>query len=143
MSIYCLIYRSKATVPVDVKLISGIVEDSVENNKRLGITGLLLASNTHFCQVLEGSQEAVNQVFGRIMRDPRHNEITIVSYGLVAERAFADWSMRGVGLGLLGRWLDGKLRERYGDKDGYVEFPLDEHKAFAFLYDVVAYMESD
>jgi hypothetical protein len=143
MNIYRLIYRSKATEPVDLKQISTIVEDSAENNRTLGITGLLLASNIHFYQVLEGSQQAINQVFGRIMRDPRHREVIIVSYGLVAERAFADWSMRGVGLGLLGRWLDGKLREKYGDRDGHVDFPLDEHRAFAFLYDVVAYLKSD
>jgi hypothetical protein len=143
MSIYRLIYRSKATEPVDLKQISSIVEDSVENNQTLGITGLLLASNTHFYQVLEGSQEAVNHVLGKIIRDPRHSEIIIVSYGLVAERVFADWSMRGMGLGLLGRWLDGKLRKKYGDKEGQVEFPLDEHKSFAFLYDVVAYLESN
>jgi hypothetical protein len=89
---------------------------------------------------LEGSQVGVNQVFNKISRDPRHNQIIIVSYDLVAERAFADWSMRGVGLGLLGRWLDGKLCEKHGDLDGHVEFPLDEHKAFAFLYNVVAYL---
>ena len=64
---------------MDLKQISTIVEDSAENNRTLGITGLLLASNTHSCQVLEGSQLAVNQVFGRIMHDPRHSEVTIVS----------------------------------------------------------------
>ena len=51
--------------------------------------------------------------------------------------------MRGVSLGLLGRWLDGKLREKYGYREGLVDFLLDEHRAFASLYDVVAYLKSD
>ena len=87
MNIYRLIYRSRATEPVDLMQISTIVEDSAENNRTLGVTGLLLASNTHFYQVLEGSQQAVNQVFDRIIRDPRHSEVTLVSYGLVGHLA--------------------------------------------------------
>jgi hypothetical protein len=127
-SIHRLIYRSKVTEPADLGQISDIVEDSVENNKALGISGLLLASSTHFCQVLERSQQAGNQVLYRIIRDPHHSELAIVSYSLVAEWVLADRLMRGVGLGLLGRWLDGKLQEKYGDQDGQVGFPLPNTK---------------
>jgi hypothetical protein len=48
MNHYRLAYRSKATDPVDVGQITSTVDDGQENNRALGITGMLLASNTHF-----------------------------------------------------------------------------------------------
>jgi hypothetical protein len=140
MGIYRLIYRSRAVLPVTQDTISAIVEKSVPNNERLGITGLLLATQTHFFQVLEGSHEAVNEVYHKIARDPRHTNLTLISYSPVPARTFRDWSMRGLELGLLGRMLGRQLREKYGEEDGQLVLPQSEEMAFAFLFDVLIYL---
>jgi hypothetical protein len=141
MSIYRLVYRSRATLPVNQDTVAAIVDQSMQNNKRLDITGLLLATRTHFFQVLEGSRESVNQVYHRIVRDPRHTDLVLVSYGPIHRRAFEDWSMRGLELGLLGRMLGQQLKEKYGETDGHVQLPLEPDRAFALLYDVKVFLQ--
>lgn len=140
MSTYRLIYRSTATQPITPDMAKNIANASAASNEALGVTGLLLSSERHFFQVLEGSQKAVSHILGKIMRDPRHEEIILVCFREVAGRGFANWSMYGVGMGLVGRWLDGKLAERYGDDEGNVAFPLDEQEAISFLRDVVSHL---
>lgn len=61
-------------------------------NARLGITGMLLSSEDCFAQILEGTPEAVGEVFSRIERDWRH----ALHEQAMATRAFANWSMAGV-----------------------------------------------
>lgn len=137
MSVYRLIYRSTAKQAIDSETAKDIASASAASNALLGVTGLLLSSDRHFYQVLEGSQAAVSHILGKIMRDPRHHEIMIVCFREVAGRGFANWSMYGVGMGMVGRWLNGKLAERFGDAEGRVVFPLDEQEAIAFLRHVV------
>ncbi|MDB5651372.1 MAG: hypothetical protein JWL62_2892 [Hyphomicrobiales bacterium] len=63
------------------------------NNQRNGITGLLIADDLWFVQVLEGAQKIVWQTFDRIREDPRHLRVMIVEVRDIAAREFGDWSM--------------------------------------------------
>ncbi len=49
---YRLIYKSRSIEPIDWDLVSAILETSKAQNVERGITGVLLASGTHFLQVL-------------------------------------------------------------------------------------------
>ena len=60
-------------------------------------TGVLIASRTHFLQVLEGKFEEVNAIFRRICRDPRHTEMSIISFSVIDYQLFDGWGMRGIG----------------------------------------------
>lgn len=142
MSIYRLIYRSRATAPVDEQLIQEITDVSIENNRRFGVTGILLATSSHFLQVLEGSIESVNGAFHNIARDSRHDEVILISYGRVPQREFADWTMRGTGVGLLGRWIGDRLQEKYGQEEGELLIPLEEERALELLRDVASYLRA-
>ena len=55
--------------------------------------GLNCAVAPSAAQVLEGSQTEVDDLFERIKRDVRHYNITLLTYGPVAARYFAQWSM--------------------------------------------------
>ncbi|MEJ1935248.1 BLUF domain-containing protein, partial [Nostoc sp. NIES-2111] len=61
---------------------------------RAGITGHLICDEGWFAQILEGPETAVKDLVGRIARDPRHSEMTVLSERrLLADRTFPRWSM--------------------------------------------------
>ena len=90
--------------------IEAILHASRRNNERDGLTGALVVSDRHFLQVLEGGRSGVGRCLERIMRDPRHEAIEVVSTGEVPYRLFAAWTMHRIDTGairrrLLGRYL--------------------------------------
>jgi len=62
-------------------------------NQGLNITGALLFHAGLFAQVLEGPQNAVEQLFSRIQLDNRHSGVTVAHRGPAAQRDFSQWSM--------------------------------------------------
>ncbi len=74
-----------------------ILAASRRNNPQVLVTGALLFSPDCFAQTLEGAATAVEEVFERIQRDPRHAETIVLEAGPVGWREFADWSMAYAG----------------------------------------------
>ena len=87
-----LLYISSATpdAAVDVGI---ILSASMRNNRRDGVTGLLWTDERRFLQVLEGESSAVQAVFDRIGRDPRHRGIVVLHDRAIAVREFGSWDM--------------------------------------------------
>lgn len=135
-SLQRLIYRSTASETVDLKALTQILQVSRRNNRKRGITGLLLACNNGFLQVLEGSSEAVNASFQRLSRDPRHRDVTLIEYGRILTRSFAHWNMRGVGLFTFQEPARSLLLRRYGLVQGGPPFCLSAQDALALLREV-------
>jgi len=77
--------------------LAALLAVSRRNNARVGVTGAMLFSERCFAQVLEGPLPAVAEVFERIQRDERHNDVTILLSEESAERRFADWAMAYAG----------------------------------------------
>lgn len=73
--------------------VHAISHKSVISNKRKDITGALIFTGTHFCQFLEGPDDAVSSLVDKIRLDPRHSDIRIVHQESVTVRRFASWSM--------------------------------------------------
>ena len=89
-----LAYASRCSQPVDESLVSAILAKSREHNPREGITGVLcICQGGAFLQVLEGGREPVNRLYGRLLADARHGEVTLLSYEEIAQRRFAGWRM--------------------------------------------------
>ena len=79
---------------------------SVIINKRNDITGVLIFTGTHFCQLLEGPDGAVHDRIDKIRRDPRHSDIWVVHQEAIIARRFAGWSMGYKGRSnFVGRYL--------------------------------------
>ena len=138
---YRMIYKSRATRPLDWIIVSEILNQSEENNDAAKITGFLLASKTHFLQVIEGTFEDVNELFLRIARDPRHDELQILSYEIIDARLFETWAMKGIGVFDINTELARKLVEKYGEEEGGVKFPLESWLALAMIFDIQAIQE--
>ena len=43
--------------------------------------------------MLEGGRSAVNRLYNRIVADPRHRHVELLSYQQIDERHFAGWAM--------------------------------------------------
>lgn len=96
-----LMYASRAVAPVDHDELIAILRKSKANNPALGVTGVLCCSGGIFLQVLEGGRSAVNQLYNRIVADPRHTQVELLSYEEIGERRFAGWAMGQVDMGRL------------------------------------------
>jgi len=95
-----LLYASRSASQIDEPLIASILERSRKYNLEHGITGILCTSSPGnvFLQLLEGGRTAVNALYGDIVRDPRHGDITLLDYAEILERRFASWRMGRVNL---------------------------------------------
>lgn len=118
-----LIYKSRSTGLVNRGLVDSILASSTRNNPEKGITGVLIATETHFLQVLEGEFDTLNATFERIARDTRHDNLQLISFAEIEERQFGDWAMHGIGLFDLNSDLILKLCQKFGNDNGNVRFP--------------------
>lgn len=88
-----LTYLSTAKAPFSDNELAELLENSRARNHAAGLTGMLLYAGGHFIQTLEGPEEVVDAVFGRIERDQRHRNIIVALREEIATRVFPDWSM--------------------------------------------------
>lgn len=94
-----LLYASRATETIDETVIRSILETSRKSNPADGITGVLcVCQGGVYMQALEGGREKVNQLYAKIVSDPRHTDVTILAYEEIVARRFPGWSMGRVEL---------------------------------------------
>lgn len=98
-SLYRLIYCSRNVIAQ--ALPGAVVEDEIRailatsrrSNKADNLTGALLFTVSGFAQVLEGAREVVDSTFERIIADPRHADVMVLSFTPAERRSFPDWPM--------------------------------------------------
>ena len=128
-----LIYKSRSKGLANWDLVESILASSTRNNPANGITGVLVVTETHFLQVLEGPFEPLNETFDRIARDTRHGGTQLISFAEIKERKFADWAMHGIGLFDLNRELKSSLCLKFGEDNGNVRLPSTAHEVMDLL----------
>ena len=133
---YRLIYKSRANQRIGWELVRKLVNRSEESNQDAGITGVLLATDTHFLQVLEGGFDEVNELIMRIVRDARHDKVLLIAFDCVESRLFGGWAMHGVGIFDFNRDLIDDLIRQYGEEEGSVRFPVEDWKVLALISDL-------
>jgi len=88
-----LLYISNTSADFPQSALDEILAASRRNNAACDVTGMLLYLDGAFLQVLEGPNEAVEEVYTRICRDKRHWDAQTLLDRADAPRAFAKWSM--------------------------------------------------
>ena len=88
-----IIYISTCRTDPDRAMVQDILGTSRRNNRRDGLTGLLVVGGRRFLQVLEGPAGQVEAAYERIKADPRHFALVQLSRKPVGERAFGAWDM--------------------------------------------------
>jgi hypothetical protein len=93
MSLTSVTYTSLARIDLQASDLENIHQTARELNAIDGITGLLVFNGTHFLQIIEGADSAIDDLIDRLRRDPRHNGFEIRDRRKVEERSFPEWSM--------------------------------------------------
>lgn len=93
-----LIYTSEAREPGTGS--DGAVTDadvvasaSSHRNSALGLSGVLVAVQGHFVQILEGPSSDLEMVFEKICRDMRHRAVQLIDFAPATHRQFEAWGM--------------------------------------------------
>lgn len=137
MKLYRLIYASDVAEYIDWTDLKDILLKSQENNEQLEVTGLLVMASGKFLQVLEGSSDALNALYRKILQDSRHRNSRLLSYTAIHDRHFSEWSMRGINATMMKPELKALLIKKYGSSsDDDVFVPEDPFLSYSFLYDI-------
>jgi hypothetical protein len=88
-----LIYVSSARALPSRSMVDGILAAAYRNNPKSQLTGMLLWREMSFAQLLEGPTDALDEMYGRLLADPRHEDVRLLSRWPIEERLFAEWSM--------------------------------------------------
>jgi len=86
-------YVSAASEPFDDGRLNDLLAQSRRSNHEHDLTGMLLYRRGRFFQVLEGPQDAVDELMTKIRRDPRHTGVRVLLSERVDERRFTEWTM--------------------------------------------------
>ncbi|MEO0974178.1 MAG: BLUF domain-containing protein, partial [Pseudomonadota bacterium] len=119
-----LIYRSNCVIEALTEDgLKELAQTSSEKNAARKITGMLILSGDRFLQVLEGPVRAVNQLYGEILRDDRHDNVTLITYEPLGPAYFSQWDM--VMLDLYNLPLEPRrlLMNKYESNDGQIRIP--------------------
>ena len=120
---YALLYRSRATTDFGDRETAHLALRSAQANARAAVTGVLLYADVEpgrpeiFVQWLEGSRDAVREIYDRIRADDRHADVETIAEGPTAElvgrdgRLFPDWGMRYERVGAVPLTLEGFLED--------------------------------
>jgi hypothetical protein len=88
-----LVYVSTRKSNCDEREIGKILDAARNNNLHLGITGVLLYTDTKFVQLLEGEAKVVMDLYKAIGSDTRHEQLKLIMLEPVRERSFPSWQM--------------------------------------------------
>ena len=93
MPVKSLTYTSLARLDLDASDIEAIHRVARQFNALDGITGVLIFNGTHFLQVIEGDEQAIDDLVERLRRDTRHSGFEIRDERMVEQSSFPEWSM--------------------------------------------------
>lgn len=88
-----LVYISTMRRLIEPAELQEILDTSIRNNGRVGVSGLLIVGGNRFLQALEGPTQAVLQTYDRIRKDERHFACVTLTSRSIAQREFGHWSM--------------------------------------------------
>jgi hypothetical protein len=93
MDLKSLTYTSLARLDLGPDDLEAIHRSARDLNALDGISGLLVFNGTHFLQIIEGAEDAIDDLVERLRRDPRHTGFETRDERRIAARSFPDWSM--------------------------------------------------
>ncbi|MEH3046170.1 BLUF domain-containing protein [Sphingomonas adhaesiva] len=91
--LFRIIYTSRASRFFESAEMRELCHVAAANNRRNGLTGLLLYDGVRFLQALEGDHDNVISVMRRIADDKRHYDMTYAYRDRAPHREFPEWSM--------------------------------------------------
>lgn len=110
-----------------------ILAKSRTNNRKNGLVGVLYFGDGAFFQCLEGDEDAINNLFAKIEKDPRHKDVKLISKKHISRLSFPDWAMKYAPLDeKMGKYLKENGHQHF---DPYVFAPEMIQKILSLLID--------
>jgi Sensors of blue-light using FAD len=78
--------------------IAEILSEARSFNKKNDIFGVLYFGDNYYLQCLEGEAETVLTLYSKLMKDPRHQDLVIISKQPIESIFFSEWGMKHVPL---------------------------------------------
>lgn len=88
-----VVYTSRATKNLNTRDLLNLLHQARGFNEVDEISGLLIHSNGYFMQIIEGTEENIEDLVTRLARDTMHTNIKVISDKFINNRLFADWAM--------------------------------------------------
>jgi hypothetical protein len=88
-----IVYMSQAKEHLTPTTLVALLMQARMLNERQHVTGALVYGNGQFMQIIEGEEAVVKDLYGRIAKDPRHQNVFKLADKPIAARSFAEWSM--------------------------------------------------
>ena len=73
-----------------------ILDEAQQHNAAHHICGVLFYGSNYFFQCLEGEKQAVDLLYAKIIKDPRHKNVVLLSYEKVDTPRFSNWNLKYV-----------------------------------------------
>jgi len=89
----CIVYVSSASRSFDERQLLLMLRTFQANNERANITGMLLYKGGNFMQAIEGPKAAVQALFEKIQKDPRHTAVFKLLERPITQREFSNFYM--------------------------------------------------
>ena len=105
-------YVSRAQSPEVANTTQSILDSARKYNIANGITGILCFGGGLYLQAVEGGRTQVNELYGHIVRDPRHRDVVLLDYQEISERRFGGWTRGQVNLAKLNTSIVLKYSEK-------------------------------
>lgn len=87
------IFTSDASTPLTEQQLADIAGVNHRNNRRAGISGILIMHQGKFFYVMEGEEGRIRKVCALIQKDPRHTNFEAIELAEVKERAFMGFTI--------------------------------------------------
>lgn len=88
-----LIYSSAALRPFKWIDLHDMVTAARKFNAGHDISGMMVYHARSILQVIEGPEDAIDALFARILRDPRHTALRLIARNKTDKREFENWPM--------------------------------------------------
>lgn len=99
MDLKTITYTSRAQLDLTEDDLLEIHETARHLNVLDGITGLLIFDGNRFLQIIEGPEDAIDELVERLRRDRRHSAFELRDERSINERTFSQWSMELIRFG--------------------------------------------
>jgi len=121
-------------VDTSPEAIEAILSQSRQHNPVSGITGILCYGGDVFLQAIEGGRLQVSELFGHIMKDPRHKDVALLHFEEISERRFGGWSMGQVNVSK----VNYSILLKYSEKPELDPYSVSGQVSLALLEDLMA-----
>jgi hypothetical protein len=99
MELKTVTYTSRGRIDLTEADLLNIEHQARQLNALDGITGLLVYDGIRFLQIIEGAEDAIDDLIERLRSDSRHSAFEIRDERLLDARSFPSWSMELVRVG--------------------------------------------